>query len=131
VAQGLHQVAKPIRVLSALRWDPAVRDEFLAGDALPSVESPPFDEQPIVEAVADLRRSIYPGALIDDWLEATATAIELTARMLAARGTLAFLDYGRALYGEPHTPLRYDPATPYELAERGHDGRAGPAHVGV
>jgi uncharacterized protein (TIGR02421 family) len=120
VAQRLHAIAKPMRVLSALQWPAAVRAEFLAGggDALPSVEYAPFDEQPIVEAVAGVRRSIYPGALIDDWLESTAGAIELTARMLAARGTEAFLDYGRALYGTPHTPLRFDPATPYELAER-------------
>src|SRR5262245_6486199 len=120
VAQGLHQVAKPIRVLSALRWPAAVRDEFLAGGgaSLPSVEYPPSDGQPSGEAIAALRRSIYPGGRVDDWLESTATAIELTARMLAARGTPAFLDYGRALYSEPHTPLRFDPATPYELAER-------------
>jgi hypothetical protein len=44
------------------------------GDALPSVEYPSFDEQPMVEAVSDVRRSIYPGELIDDWLESTAGA---------------------------------------------------------
>ena len=133
VAQGLHQVAKPIRVLSALRWPAEVRDEFLAGGgaALPSVDYPPFDEQPIVDALADLRRSIFPGDLVDDWLESTATALELTARMLAARGTPAFLDYSRALYSEPHTPLRYDPATPYELAERVHEVLAGLERVGL
>jgi len=45
VAHQLHQVAKPIRVLSALRWPAAVREEFLAGgaDALPTVKYPPFD----------------------------------------------------------------------------------------
>jgi uncharacterized protein (TIGR02421 family) len=133
VAQRLHAIARPMRVLSALRWPASVRDEFLAGggDALPSVEYPSFDEQPIVEAVADVRRSIYPGALIDDWLESTASAIELTARMLAARGTEAFLDHGRALYGTPHTPLRYDPATPYELAERVREVLAGLDQVGL
>ncbi|HZM40056.1 MAG TPA: flavohemoglobin expression-modulating QEGLA motif protein [Acidimicrobiales bacterium] len=133
VAQGLHQVAKPIRVLSALRWPAEVRDEFLAGGgaALPSVDYPPFDERPIVDALADLRRSIFPGDLVDDWLESTATALELTARMLAARGTPAFLDYSRALYSEPHTPLRYDPATPYELAERVHEVLAGLERVGL
>ena len=120
VAQRLHAIAKPMRVLSALQWPASVRDEFLAGGgtALPSVAYPSFDEQPIVEAVREVRRSIYPGELIDDWFESTAGAIELTARMLASRGTAAFLDCGRALYGTPHTPLRYDPATPYELAER-------------
>src|SRR5262245_21345380 len=133
VAQGLHQVAKPIRVLSALRWPAAVRDEFLAGGgaSLPSVEYPPSDGQPSGEAIAALRRSIYPGGRVDDWLESTATAIELTARMLAARGTPAFLDYGRGLYSEPHPPLRYDPATPYELAERVHEVLAGLERVGL
>ncbi len=32
-AQILHDVAKPMRVLSALGWDASIRDEFLAGGA--------------------------------------------------------------------------------------------------
>jgi hypothetical protein len=93
VAHQLHAIAKPIRVLSALRWPASVREEFLAGgaDALPAVDYPPFDEQPVVDAVREVRRSIYPGALVDDWLESVAESIELTARMLAARGTESFL----------------------------------------
>jgi hypothetical protein len=114
VAQRLYEIAKPIRVLAALRWPASVREEFLAGgaDALPDVDYPPFDEQPIVDAVRDVRRSIYPGGLVDDWLDSVAESLELTARMLAARGTEAFLVYNRDLYGTPHTPLRYDPITP-------------------
>jgi uncharacterized protein (TIGR02421 family) len=133
VAHGLHEIAKPIRVLSALRWPISVREEFLAGggDALPSVEYPPFDEQPIVDAVREVRRSIYPGAVVDDWLESVANAIENTARMLAARGTESFLTYNRALYGTPHTPLRYDPITPYELAQRVHEVLVGLDRVGL
>ncbi|MGH9217379.1 MAG: hypothetical protein ACRDZS_14065, partial [Acidimicrobiales bacterium] len=74
VAHRLYEIAKPVRVLSALRWPASVREEFLAGgaDALPSVEYPPFDEQPIVEALREIRRSIYPGGLVDDWLESVA-----------------------------------------------------------
>lgn len=133
VAHQLHQVAKPIRVLSALRWPASVREEFLAGgaDALPTVEYPPFDEAPIVDAVREIRRSIYPGALVDDWFESIADSIEGTARMLAARGSASFLTYSRALYGEPHTPLRYDPTTPYELARRVHEVLSGLASVGL
>jgi Domain of unknown function (DUF1704) len=110
-----------------LRWPAAVRDEFLAGggDAIPPVEYPPFDEHPIVEAVREIRRSIYPGGLVDDWLESVANSVEQTARMLAARGTESFLRYNRALYGTPRTPLRYDPTTPLELAERVHEVLAG------
>jgi uncharacterized protein (TIGR02421 family) len=133
VAHRLHEVAKPIRVLAALRWPASVRDDFLAGgaDALPSVEYQPFDHRPIVEAVREIRRSIYPGALVDDWLESVAESVELTARMLAARGTDSFLTYNRDLYGTPHTPLRYDPTTPYELAQRVHEVLAGLDRVGL
>jgi uncharacterized protein (TIGR02421 family) len=133
VARGLYDIAKPMRVLSELRWPAAIREEFLAGgaDRLPSVEYRSFDEHPVVDAVRELRRWIYPGALVDDWLESVADALEHTARMLAARGTESFLTYCRELYGTPHTPLRYDPATPLELAERVHGVLAGLDRVGV
>jgi uncharacterized protein (TIGR02421 family) len=133
VAHGLCEIAKPMRVLSALRWPASVREEFLAGnrDTLPSVEYPPFDERPVVEAVREVRRSIYPGGLVDDWLESVADSLEHTARMLAARGTDSFLTYNRELYGTPHTPLRYDPTTPYELALRVHEVLAGLERVGL
>lgn len=123
LARRLHDVAKPMRVLSALRWDAAVRDSFLAGGAtqLPDVSYPPFDARPIVDEVRSIRRSIYPGAVIDDWFEAQADAIEHTALMLAARGTPAFLTHSAALYGLPSAPLRYDPTTPLELARRVHE----------
>ena len=133
VAHRLYEIAKPIRVLSALRWPASVREEFLAGggDSLPSVEYPPFDEEPVVEAVSEARRSIYPGGLVDDWLESVANSVELTARMLAARGTESFLTYNQALYGTPHTPLRYDPTTPYELAQRVSEVLLGLDRVGL
>jgi len=133
VAQRLYEIAKPMRVLSALGWPAAVREEFLAGrgEELPNVEYRPFDERPVVDAVREIRRSIYPGALVDDWLESLAGAVENTARMLAARNTDSFLTYNRALYGTPHTPLRYDPATPLELAQRVHDVLAGLDRAGL
>jgi uncharacterized protein (TIGR02421 family) len=133
VAHRLYEIAKPIRVLSQLRWPASIREEFLAGgaDALPAVEYPPYDEQPIVDAVREIRRSIYPGELVDDWLESVANSLEQTARMLAARGTQSFLEYNRALYGTPHTPLRYDPTTPYELAQRVHEVLVGLDRVGL
>jgi uncharacterized protein (TIGR02421 family) len=68
---------------------------------------------------------------VDDWLESVAESIELTARMLAARGTESFLAYNRDLYGTPHTPLRYDLTTPYELAERVHEVLSGLDRIGL
>ena len=120
VARRLYEIARPVRVLAPLVWPPSVREAFLAGggDALPEVEYPPSDPGPVIDAVHEVRRSIYPGELVDDWLESVANSIEHTARMLAARGTPSFLTHSEALYGTPRTPLRYDPHTPYELAEQ-------------
>ncbi len=52
------------------------------------------------------------------WLEDQARAVESTALMLSSIGTPAFHAYSRQLYGVPTQPLRFDPTTPLELAER-------------
>jgi len=116
----LFEAARPVKVLSALSWPLKVRERFLEGkgEALPDVDYPPFDPQPTVELVRAARRQIYPGDIIDDWLDRTATSIENGALMLATRGTNAFAAYGRELYGGPREPLRYQPMTPHDLAER-------------
>lgn len=112
-----------MRVLASLRWPAEVREEFLAGGAskLPDVTYPEFDATPVVDEVRAVRRIIYPGAVIDDWFEAQADAIEHTALMLAARGTPSFLTHSAAVYGQPSAPLRYDPVTPLDLANRVHE----------
>ena len=108
LARRLHDVAKPMRVLSALRWSPEVREDFLARGAsrLPDVSYEPFDAAPIIDEIRSIRRSIFPGSLIDDWFESQAAGVEQTALMLAARGTPSFLTHSAALYGVPTAPLR-------------------------
>jgi uncharacterized protein (TIGR02421 family) len=120
VAGVLHQAAKPLKVLGAIAWPMQVRHDFLESDGqrLPEVTYEPFDPAETLGLVAEARRSIYPGEMIDDWLEGVATDVESTARLLATRGTEAFRAHGRNLYGDPTTPLRYDPATPLDLARR-------------
>lgn len=44
--------------------------------------------------------------------------------MLSTVGTRAFHAYSRKLYGVPGQPLRYDPATPLELAQKVHESPA-------
>ncbi len=119
-AQILHDVAKPMRVLSALAWPGELRDEFLAGSAqrLPEPTYSPIDSTPVFDGVAAARALLDPGNVVDDWLGREADAIESTARMLATRGTPEFFEHSRALYGVPDQPLRFDPATPLELARR-------------
>ena len=121
-AQILHDVAKPMRVLSALSWPGELRAEFLDGGAqtLPDPDYTPIDPAPVLAGVAATRRLLRPGNLIDDWLEREANSIESTALMLSTVGTAAFHAYSRQLYGVPDQPLRFDPATPLELANSVH-----------
>ncbi len=121
-ARILHDVAKPMRVLSALAWPGELREEFLAGGAqtLPQPTYTPVDPTSVLDGVAAARRLLRPGNVVDDWLDREATSIESTALMLSSVGTPAFHAYSRKLYGVPSQPLRFDPATPLELAERVH-----------
>jgi uncharacterized protein (TIGR02421 family) len=122
-ARILHDIAKPMRVLSALAWPAALRERFLEGGAqhLPEPSYDPIDPVPVLDGVAAARRLLRPGNVVDDWLDREADALESTALMLAARGTPAFHAYSRKLYGVPEQPLRFDPATPLELAHRVHE----------
>ena len=122
-ARILHDVAKPMRVLSALAWPGEIREEFLpaAADKLPEPTYAPIDPTPVIDGVDAARRLLRPGNVVDDWLDREATSIESTALMLSSLGTPAFHAYSRQLYGVPSQPLRYDPATPLDLAEKVHD----------
>lgn len=125
-ARILHDVAKPMRVLSALSWPGEIRERFLADGAekLPQPVYTPIASTDVVDGVAAARRLLRPGHVVDDWLEREATSIESTALMLESVGTPAFHAYSRELYGVPAQPLRFDPATPLELARRVHDSLA-------
>ena len=122
-ARILHDVAKPMRVLSALAWPGEIREEFLAsgGDKLPEPTYSPIDPTPVIDGVDAARRLLRPGNVVDDWLDREATSIESTALMLSSLGTPAFHAYSRKLYGVPSQPLRYDPVTPLDLAKKVHD----------
>ena len=125
-ARRLHDLAKPLRVLSAFGWDGGLREAFLAsgGEKLPEPRYAPFDATPVVEGIAGVRRLLQPGAVADDWLGRECNAIEATARMLATAGTPAFHEYSRELYGVPTRPIRFDPTTPLELAHQVHQAIA-------
>jgi len=121
-ARTLHDVAKPMRVLSRLAWPADLREDFLAsgGDRLPAPEYGSYDATLVVEAIAGARRQLEPGGVVDDWLLRECDAIESTARMLASIGTTSFHELSGELYGRPTRPLRADPTTPLDLARRIH-----------
>ncbi len=126
-AKILHDVAKPMRVLSALSWPSEIRNEFLAagGSRLPSPAYQPIDPAPVLEGVDTARRLLRPGNVVDDWLDGEADSIEATARMLASIGTEEFHHQSSRLYSTPTQPLKNDPTTPIDLAERVLDQLSG------
>ncbi len=131
VAHTLHDVAKPMRVISALGWSGEVRTRFLDGgaDRLPEPTYTPVDPSTTLDGVEAARRMLRPGHVIDDWLGREADSIEATARMLGSLGTPEFHQHSRQLYGVPDQPLRFDPATPLELATRVHDSLSALHHA--
>jgi uncharacterized protein (TIGR02421 family) len=126
VARVLHDTAKPMRVLSALAWPAHLREDFLAGGAatLPSPTYTPIDPTATLHALDGATALLEPGSLVDDWLLREAGSIESTARMLATVGTPEFFEHSTALYGVPTQSLRFDPATPLDLASRVHEALA-------
>ena len=122
-AKILHDVAKPIKVLSALAWPGDARETFLAsgGTRLPEVEYTGFDPGPALDGVAAARRELRGGTFVDEWLESESRSIESTALMMGSVGTQAFSVYSGQVYGVPTRPLRYDPTTPLELATQVHE----------
>lgn len=122
-ARLLHDIAKPMRVLSALAWPGELRSTFLDGGAQrpPAPTYTPIDPAPVLDGIAAVRRLLEDGHVVDDWLGREAQAIESTALMLSSLGTVAFHTHSKDLYGIPDQPLRFDPATPLELATRVHE----------
>jgi uncharacterized protein (TIGR02421 family) len=120
VATLLHRASKPIKILKAIGWSDQIKADFLAqgGTALPQVEYPAFDPQPVLDLVREAKRSIFGGSQVDSWLERQANSLEMGARMLAGAGTPIFFEYSRQAYGEPTSPMRFDTETPLDLAQQ-------------
>jgi uncharacterized protein (TIGR02421 family) len=121
VAGLLYQASKPIKILKTIGWDDSIKAHFFAqgGTELPQVEYPVFDPQPIFSLVQEAKRDVFVGAsVVDNWLEKLANDLETGARMLAGVGTPLFFEYSRQAYGEPAAPMRFDVATPLDLARQ-------------
>jgi uncharacterized protein (TIGR02421 family) len=114
IAQRIVEAQRPIRVLQALRWEPAVEEAFRRsrGRELPRVgpdeyakvdlgfepKSKMEEFDAIAHAVEDELGTKDPIGRI---LVATATEYRDVARMLGARGTKEFYTFSKKLYGSP------------------------------
>ena len=96
---------KPIRILRALNWDPAVHERFFRQDAqeLPRPELPPlgFDPDAKVKELRALKRQIRGRNPVEELLRQKCDEFVLVARMLKARGTRRFYELSREVFGDP------------------------------
>ena len=96
---------KPIRILRALNWDPAVHERFFRQGAqeLPRPELPPlgFDPDAKVKELRALKRQIRGRNPVEELLRQKCDEFVLVARMLKARGTRRFYELSREVFGDP------------------------------
>ena len=121
LATRLRAAEKPIRILRSVAWSPDVGRRFLAnkGQKLPEVTYEPLPDLDeargeLRKVVADTGASDHP---VDRWLRRTAKTLETATRLLDARGTPAFFEHSRALYGAPRDPLADQTNTSLDLAQ--------------
>jgi len=106
----LDVAARPLRILGSVEWPDEVRGIFLKTGTLPDIKYEPIDTAPSLEAVREARKHIEGDHVVFEWLRRLAGDIEETAHMIAARGTRAFHEHSKNLYGEP-TRLMLDKQT--------------------
>ena len=114
LAARIVEAQKPIRVLQAMRWEDAVEEQFLkAGPReMPRIDAAYYEKvdlgfeprakaEELEEIARDIDRELGAGDPIARIMSTTALEYRDVVRMLAARGTQAFYDWSRKLYGSP------------------------------
>ena len=101
----LHNAAKSIRILRSLAWDDDLATEFLNSARIPEPQYNTVDISECLEEVGKAQEKLGQDHVVFAWLARLARSIELTAHMLANRGTTAFHELSAELYGIPTETL--------------------------
>jgi uncharacterized protein (TIGR02421 family) len=105
LSDALVAAQKPIRILRAVNWDPAVHERFFRQGAceLPRPEYPPlgFDAAAKVKELRALKRQMRGANPVERLLRQKCDEFALLARMLDARGTKRFFELSREVFGDP------------------------------
>ncbi len=111
---------RPIRILKAINWDPAVHERFFRRGAkeLPRPEYPPLGFHPDdkVKELREIKKGIRGRNRVEDLLREKCDEFALIARMLAARGTRRFYDLSRQVFGDPRDRFPDHPADNLAIA---------------
>ena len=107
VSDQLYQASRSLRVLSHLRWDESVKQQFFANDAkeLPVVSYEKFDATDTLNIIQAVRTKLNPENPIDTWLLGIGLDLENTAKLLQSTATEDFYKCSCDLYGTPTSPL--------------------------
>jgi uncharacterized protein (TIGR02421 family) len=96
---------KPIRILKALQWDPAVHERFFReqATALPTPEyrALGFEPRAKLRELRAVKKQIRGRNAIEELLREKCDEFTLIVRMLAARGTRRFYELSKRVYGDP------------------------------
>ena len=96
---------KPIRVLRAINWGPAVHERFFrhGARALPRPEYPAlgFEPEEKIRELRAIRRAIRGRNPVEEMLRRKCDEFVAIVQMLAARGTRRFYELSRRIYGDP------------------------------
>jgi len=105
ISDRIIAAQRPIKVLRAINWGPAVHARFFKHHAreLPRPEYSPLGFEPgaKIKELRTIRRSIRGRNRVEELLRKRCDEFILLVRMLAARGTRRFYEISRRVYGDP------------------------------
>lgn len=105
LSDELVAAQKPVRILKAINWDPAVHERFFKQGAaeLPRPEYPPLDYDPAakVRELLALRGRIRGRNPVERLLREKCDEFASLVELLAARGTHRFYELSRQIFGDP------------------------------
>ncbi len=110
LAQRVLDAQRPIRILQALRWEIETEERFFRDkrQSLPMVSysndlgfDPATKIAELDAILSDAERDLGHADRLGEILRATADEYRSVVKMLVARGTRAFYEHSRALYGSP------------------------------
>ncbi|AKT43198.1 membrane protein [Chondromyces crocatus] len=114
LSQRVLDAQRPIRVLQALRWSGEVEEQFFRSGfrELPSVTytndlgfQPDAKIEELEGLLRDIERQLGPNDRLGTILRETADDYRALVQMLTHRGTKAFHEYSRRLFGSPKDVL--------------------------
>ncbi len=101
IAKNLNVAARPLRILSSVGWNHNLRDVFLKTGRLPKPEYVAIDVTESLSDIKTIQTRIQGDHVVFNWLRRLAEDLEVTANMIASRGTAEFFEHSSKLYGQP------------------------------